>query len=193
MRADGFAALAELARRFDGVEQAHPRVPAEALRTALDRPGPAGACRAGRVHRACAAVRRGAAAGGHRRRNRRRRRGDASNGSRWAAWGSTFPGGLAVYPSSVVMNVVPALAAGVASIALASPPQKDFGAPAAPHHPGRGRAAGHRGGLRHRRRAGRCRVRLRRARRRRARPGAGTRGRGHRPRQHLRRHGQAAG
>jgi histidinol dehydrogenase len=32
------------------------------------------------------------------------------------------PGGLAAYPSSVVMNVVPAQAAGVASIALATPP-----------------------------------------------------------------------
>jgi histidinol dehydrogenase len=37
------------------------------------------------------------------------------------------PGGLAVYPSSVVMNVVTAQAAGVKSIALASPPQKDYG------------------------------------------------------------------
>lgn len=37
--------------------------------------------------------------------------------------GLYVPGGKAVYPSSVVMNVVPAQAAGVASIALASPPQ----------------------------------------------------------------------
>ncbi len=37
------------------------------------------------------------------------------------------PGGLAVYPSSVVMNVVPAQAAGVASLAVASPPQNDNG------------------------------------------------------------------
>lgn len=35
------------------------------------------------------------------------------------------PGGLAAYPSSVVMNVVPAQIAGVGSIALASPPQRD--------------------------------------------------------------------
>ena len=33
------------------------------------------------------------------------------------------PGGLVAYPSSVVMNIVPAQAAGVASIAVASPPQ----------------------------------------------------------------------
>jgi histidinol dehydrogenase len=36
--------------------------------------------------------------------------------------GVYVPGGLAAYPSSVVMNVVPAQAAGVSSIALATPP-----------------------------------------------------------------------
>jgi histidinol dehydrogenase len=41
--------------------------------------------------------------------------------------GLYVPGGKAVYPSSVVMNVVPAQVAGVAQIALASPPQADFG------------------------------------------------------------------
>jgi histidinol dehydrogenase len=38
--------------------------------------------------------------------------------------GLYVPGGKAVYPSSVVMNVVPAQVAGVAQIALASPPQR---------------------------------------------------------------------
>lgn len=41
--------------------------------------------------------------------------------------GLYVPGGLAVYPSSVVMNVVTAQAAGVEQIAVATPPQKDFG------------------------------------------------------------------
>lgn len=41
--------------------------------------------------------------------------------------GLYVPGGLAVYPSSVIMNVVPAQIAGVKSIALASPPQRDHG------------------------------------------------------------------
>src|SRR5690606_8063600 len=41
--------------------------------------------------------------------------------------GVYIPGGKAVYPSSVVMNVVPAQAAGVGSIALASPPQAEHG------------------------------------------------------------------
>jgi len=40
--------------------------------------------------------------------------------------GLYVPGGKAVYPSSVVMNVVPAQVAGVTSIALASPPQQAF-------------------------------------------------------------------
>jgi hypothetical protein len=40
--------------------------------------------------------------------------------------GLYVPGGKAVYPSSVVMNVVPAQVAGVASIAVVSPPQRDF-------------------------------------------------------------------
>ncbi len=41
--------------------------------------------------------------------------------------GLYVPGGRAVYPSSVIMNVIPALIAKVPSIAVASPPQKEFG------------------------------------------------------------------
>lgn len=41
--------------------------------------------------------------------------------------GLYVPGGNAVYPSSVVMNVVPAQAAGVASLVVATPPQARFG------------------------------------------------------------------
>ena len=41
--------------------------------------------------------------------------------------GLYVPGGIASYPSSVIMNVVPAQIAGVSSIALASPPQKENG------------------------------------------------------------------
>lgn len=41
--------------------------------------------------------------------------------------GLYVPGGRAVYPSSVIMNVVPAQIAEVKSIAVASPPQRDFG------------------------------------------------------------------
>ena len=41
--------------------------------------------------------------------------------------GVYVPGGLVAYPSSVVMNIVPAQAAGVGSVAVASPPQADHG------------------------------------------------------------------
>lgn len=54
----------------------------------------------------------------------------ASVSQRWVPVdrvGLYVPGGRAVYPSSVVMNVVPAQLAGVQSIAIASPPQADFG------------------------------------------------------------------
>lgn len=40
--------------------------------------------------------------------------------------GLYVPGGKAVYPSSVIMNVVPAQVAGVERLALASPAQKEF-------------------------------------------------------------------
>ncbi len=45
--------------------------------------------------------------------------------------GLYVPGGRAVYPSSVMMNVIPAQIAGVQSIAIASPAQREFGG--APH------------------------------------------------------------
>ena len=41
--------------------------------------------------------------------------------------GLYVPGGKAVYPSSVVMNAVPAQVAGVKKISLATPGQRDFG------------------------------------------------------------------
>jgi histidinol dehydrogenase len=41
--------------------------------------------------------------------------------------GLYVPGGKAVYPSSVLMNVIPAQIAKVKSIAVASPPQKEYG------------------------------------------------------------------
>jgi histidinol dehydrogenase len=49
---------------------------------------------------------------------------------RWvpvARVGLYVPGGLAVYPSTVVMNVVPAQEAGVEGLVVASPPQADNG------------------------------------------------------------------
>ena len=111
---------------FDGVEQAHPRVPAEALRAALEGLDPA--VRAALEE----SIRRARDfADAQRPANIDVELGEGAVVSQnWvpvARVGLYVPGGLAVYPSSVIMNVVPALAAGVESIALASPPQKDFG------------------------------------------------------------------
>jgi histidinol dehydrogenase len=46
--------------------------------------------------------------------------------------GVYVPGGLVTYPSSVVMNIIPAQVAGVAEIAVASPPQPEHGGRPAP-------------------------------------------------------------
>ncbi|WP_459385983.1 histidinol dehydrogenase [Arthrobacter humicola] len=126
VRARGFGALRELALAFDGVEQAHPRVPAEALRAALENLDPA--VRAALEE----SIKRARAfADAQRPANIDVELGEGAVVSQnWvpvARVGLYVPGGLAVYPSSVIMNVVPALAAGVESIALASPPQKNFG------------------------------------------------------------------
>lgn len=126
VRSRGFAALSELAARFDGVAQDHPLVPRSALAEALKALDPD--VRAG-LEESIARARQFAVA---------QRPADVdvmiADGAvvtqKWvpvARVGLYVPGGLAVYPSSVVMNVVPALAAGVGSIALASPPQKEFG------------------------------------------------------------------
>ena len=126
VRSRGFEALRELAVRFDGVDQAHPRVPAAELRQALENLDPAVRTA---LEESISRARRFADA-------QRPADVDVELGEgavvsqKWvpvARVGLYVPGGLAVYPSSVIMNVVPALAAGVASIALASPPQKDFG------------------------------------------------------------------
>lgn len=126
VRSRGFDALRDLARSFDGVEQGHPRVPAEELQRALENLDPevrAALQESIRRARQFAEAQRPA--------NVDVELGEGAVVSQnWvpvARVGLYVPGGLAVYPSSVIMNVVPALAAGVESIALASPPQKDFG------------------------------------------------------------------
>lgn len=125
VRTGGFTALGELARRFDGVQQEHPLVPRGALEAALAGLDPS-------VRKALeeSISRARRFADGQRPRNVEVEFGDGALVSQnWvpvARVGLYVPGGLAVYPSSVIMNVVPALAAGVESIALASPPQKEF-------------------------------------------------------------------
>lgn len=126
VRSRGFEALRELALKFDGVEQGHPRVPAEALKAALAGLDPD--VRSA-LEESIRRARRFADA--QRPADTDVELGDGAVVSQnWVPVGRVglyVPGGLAVYPSSVIMNVVPALAAGVESIALASPPQKDFG------------------------------------------------------------------
>jgi histidinol dehydrogenase len=126
VRHRGTAALVDYAQRFDGVTLERVRVPQEALEKALAQLDPdvrtaleESARRARIVHR-------------------EQRRTDSTvtvvpGGSVTERWvpvervGLYVPGGRAVYPSSVVMNVVPAQEAGVASLAVTSPPRPEHG------------------------------------------------------------------
>lgn len=122
----GETALREQAEQFDGVTGHDIRVPADHLAEALDSLDPVVR---DALERAIARVRAASAvqvpppttttlAPG------------ALVHQRWQPVrrvGVYVPGGKAVYPSSVVMNVVPAQAAGVEQIALASPPQRTEG------------------------------------------------------------------
>ncbi|MGA4842555.1 histidinol dehydrogenase [Streptomyces sp. G45] len=122
----GDAALIEYAEKFDGVRLERVRVPAEALTEALA--GLDEAVRAALEE----SIRRARTV------HRAQRRAPHTTqvvpgGSVTEKWvpvdrvGLYAPGGRSVYPSSVIMNAVPAQEAGVASMALASPPQKEFG------------------------------------------------------------------
>jgi histidinol dehydrogenase len=130
VRRRGAAAILEFSERFDGVRPEHLAVPREALRQALRELDPAvrdalaeSAARARAAHAAqippqgvVEVVPGGRVA------------------QRWVPVrrvGLYVPGGLAVYPSSVVMNVVPAQEAGVAELAVTTPPQARLGG--APH------------------------------------------------------------
>ena len=126
VRTEGAVALRRYAQRFDGVAQDRLRVDPAEIRRAVDELDPAvrrGLETAIERTRAFAQAQRPADA-----------RVEVAPGAvlvhRWTPLrraGLYVPGGLAVYPSSVVMNVVPAQAAGVGSVVLCSPPQKEFG------------------------------------------------------------------
>ncbi|MGZ4589554.1 MAG: histidinol dehydrogenase [Actinomycetes bacterium] len=124
VRRRGAAAVRDYTQQFDKVDVPSTRVPRQALERALDGLDPAvraaleeAARRARLVHEV-------------------QRRTDATvevapGGTVTERWvpvrrvGLYVPGGLLAYPSSVVMNVVPAQVAGVGSLAVASPPQAD--------------------------------------------------------------------
>ncbi|MFV0532370.1 MAG: histidinol dehydrogenase [Cumulibacter sp.] len=126
IQARGAVAVKEITARLDGVKLEHLRVPQHYLDEALDSLDPVvrvalneAIYRARTVHE------------DQRRSDTTTVLGDgASVTEKWIPVdrvGLYVPGGLAVYPSSVVMNVVPAQVAGVGSIAVASPPQREFG------------------------------------------------------------------
>lgn len=120
----GESALREQAARFDGVEQHDVRVPRAHLDEALERLDPT--VRAA-IEEAIRRVREVSAAQVPPARVTEPAPG-ARIEQRWRPVrrvGVYVPGGKAVYPSSVVMNVVPAQVAGVQTVALASPPQRD--------------------------------------------------------------------
>lgn len=126
VRARGTAALLDQAERFDRVRPPHIRVPLDALREAEAALDPA--VREALVE-AIDRVRRGTAAQVPPEVTTEIAPG-ARIVQRWQPVdrvGLYVPGGKAVYPSSVVMNVVAAQVAGVPSIALASPAQAAFG------------------------------------------------------------------
>ncbi|WP_344776039.1 histidinol dehydrogenase [Nocardioides panacisoli] len=126
VRDRGLEAIREYGERFDGVRVEDVRVPTEAMETALAELDPA--IRAGleesirRLRATCANELEADAVT------------ELASGATVThrkvpvqRVGLYVPGGLAPLVSSVLMNVVPAQTAGVGSIALASPPQKEFG------------------------------------------------------------------
>ncbi|MEU9885722.1 histidinol dehydrogenase [Sphaerisporangium sp. NPDC051017] len=126
VRHRGLAAVRELTARFDGVELESTRVPAEAIAEAAAGLGPD-------VRAALEESIRRARLVHHDQRRTDVTTHVVPGGTVTERWvpvervGLYVPGGRAVYPSSVVMNVVPAQEAGVPSLAVTSPPQADFG------------------------------------------------------------------
>jgi histidinol dehydrogenase len=122
----GADAVREYTARFDGVDLATTRVPADALDEALAGLDPdvraaleEAIRRTRRVHQAQLPPE-----------TPTRVTGGLTVTGRFVPVGRAgvyVPGGLVAYPSSVVMNIVPAQVAGVGAIAVASPPQARLG------------------------------------------------------------------
>ena len=126
VRHRGAAAVRELTAELDGVEIERARVPRAAIDRALAELRPEVRAALEESIRRTRMV------------HRDQRRADVTTqvvpgGTVTERWlpvdrvGLYVPGGRAVYPSSVVMNVVPAQEAGVPSLAVTSPAQKDHG------------------------------------------------------------------
>ncbi|MEU6615931.1 MULTISPECIES: histidinol dehydrogenase [unclassified Streptomyces] len=126
VRHRGSAAVIDWGEKLDGVRIESVRVPAEALTKALQELDPAVRAALEESIRRARLV--------HREQRRTTHTTQVVPGGtvteKWVPVervGLYVPGGRSVYPSSVVMNVVPAQEAGVEGVAVASPPQKDFG------------------------------------------------------------------
>jgi histidinol dehydrogenase len=126
VRLRGAAAVRDQTRRFDGVDLATTLVPPSALREALDELG-------GEVRAALEEAARRARLV-HEAQLPRDTVTTVADGAtvteRYVPVGRAgvyVPGGLVAYPSSVVMNVIPAQVAGVGQIAVASPPRPERG------------------------------------------------------------------
>lgn len=126
VKARGAVAVAEWTERFDGARAASLRVPTEAIERAVAELDPKVRLALEETIRRVRMV------------HIDQRRVDMTTvvvpggtvTERWlpmARVGLYVPGGRAVYPSSVIMNVVPAQIAGVASLCVVSPPQRDCG------------------------------------------------------------------
>ncbi|MCO5999617.1 histidinol dehydrogenase [Actinoallomurus rhizosphaericola] len=126
VRHRGAEAVRDYTERFDGVKVESLRVPQEAIGRALEELDPAVRDALEECIRRTRVV------------HRAQRRTDVTTqvvpgGTVTERWvpvervGLYVPGGQAVYPSSVVMNVVPAQEAGVESLAVTSPAQQEFG------------------------------------------------------------------
>jgi histidinol dehydrogenase len=124
VRQRGAGAVLDASERFDGVRPASLRVPASVLDRSLRAvTGPVRAALTESIARARV---------GHAAQLPTEKVTQIAAGGtvrqRWVPVrrvGLYVPGGLALYPSSVVMNVVPAQVAGVQAIAVTSPPQRD--------------------------------------------------------------------
>jgi histidinol dehydrogenase len=126
VRDRGYVAAREATLRFDGVDVADPRVAAATIGAALAGLDPD-------VRVALEESIRRARIGHEVQRRTTVRKEIVPGGTVTEKWvpiervGLYVPGGLAVYPSSVIMNVVPAQVAGVDSLVVISPAQKEFG------------------------------------------------------------------
>ena len=125
VRSRGDAALRDSTARFDGVELAAPlAVPGEILRRALETSSPE---LVDALSKAAANVREYHALEAPKPWRAQLAQGQTVGQEIMplAVAGLYVPGGLANYPSSVLMTAIPAQVAGVGSIVICSPPRKD--------------------------------------------------------------------